>query len=74
MKQVYSAEQKRKLAIIKVFGPLLMLIVVFYILTSYFDVTPLVAGLISLGVAGADYVLLSFLLGRHKAPDTDKIG
>lgn len=74
MKHAYSAEQRRKLMIIKVVGPLLMLIVVFYILSTYFDFTPLMAGLISLGVAGADYLLLSFLLGRHKAPDTDKIG
>lgn len=74
MKHAYSAEQRRKLTIIKVVGPLLMLIVVFYILSTYFDFTPLAAGLISLGVAGADYLLLSFLLGRHKAPDTDKIG
>lgn len=74
MKPTYSPEQKRKLTIIKVVGPLLMLIVVFYILMAYFDFSPVVAGLISLGVAAADYVLLSFLLGRHKAPDSDRIG
>jgi hypothetical protein len=74
VKRVYSAEERRKLTIIKVVGPILMLIVAFYILRLYFDLTPLIAGLIAIAVAGADYMILSVLLGRKGSSGSDNIG
>ncbi|GHA92533.1 hypothetical protein GCM10009069_14440 [Algimonas arctica] len=74
MKRVYSAEEKRKLTLIKFVGPILMLIVAFYILRLYFDLTPFVAGLIAIAVAGADYMVLAALLARKTSTDSDNIG
>jgi len=74
MKRTYSEVELQRLRLVKYLGPLTMLIIVFYILRTVFDLSATLAGLIALAAAAFEFVILSMVFGRHKKGDSDRIG
>lgn len=74
MKRSNAQVDPRTLTFVKFLGPVTMLIIVFYILTTIFGLAPVLAGLIALGLAGFEFVVLSVVFSRRKESDSDRIG
>ncbi|MGJ8559155.1 MAG: hypothetical protein ACSHX3_02855 [Litorimonas sp.] len=63
------------MTVVRYGAPLFMLVILFYILRAYFDIDPMIAGLIAVIVAGVEFAILSAFLKKAGDRDTeDRIG